>query len=146
ISDSGDYDAVIVDLGSAMTEAHGEVLRRCDAMLWLVGSDTASRAKADAALGYARRTWQGETADWERRLRFVACGHSDSRESSKGRDRSIFGKLPRVRGMRSGSDLRRLLDAPEYRAAVGRLLDKLERTGGGAVDYGADGAVAARAR
>jgi len=146
IVESGDYDSVIVDLGSAMTEAHGEVLRRCDAMLWLVASDAGARSKADAALGFARRTWQADAPRWERKLRYVACGHAESREPGGERSRPPFGKLPRVRGMRFGGDLGRLLDAPEYRSAVGRLLDKLEQTGGDAVDYGADGAVASRAR
>jgi Mrp family chromosome partitioning ATPase len=150
ISDSGDYDTVIVDLGSMMTEAHGEVLRRCDAMLWLAGCDASARFKSDAALGFAKRTWQQDAAHWERKLRYVECG-SEERHGAGGRrdaarQRAAFGQLPRAPAMRSGDDLRRLLDLPLYRSAVGRLLDKLALEGGDADDLGADGLAASRAR
>jgi Mrp family chromosome partitioning ATPase len=151
ITDSGDYDTVIVDLGSGMTEAHGEVLRRCAAMLWLAGCDAGARFKSDAALGYARRTWQDDAAGWERKLRYVECGIEEGMDARGTRDAAVrrsavFGQLPRASGMRYGDDLRRLLDLPPYRSAVSRLLDKLELGGGDADDIGADGLAASRAR
>ncbi len=150
IGGSGDYDTVVVDLGSMMTEAHGEVLRRCDAMLWLAGSDASSRYKSEAALGYAKRAWKQDAAHWERKLRYVECGNEGGHDSGGRRDaarqRAAFGQLPHVPGMRVGSDLRRLLEHPQHRSAVGRLLDKLALEGGDADDLRADGLAASRAR
>lgn len=150
IGNSGDYDTVVVDLGSMMTEAHGEVLRRCDAMLWLTGSDASARFKSEAAMGYAKRTWQQDAVLWERKLRYVECATKETQDAGGRRDaagqRAAFGQLPHAPGLRSGDDLRRLLDHPQYRSAVGRLLDKLALEGGDADDLGADGLAASRAR
>jgi len=75
-----DYGAVVIDLGSAPTEAHIEAFMRSAAIFWIVPGHNAGLHKAESALGYFRRRHPDRFAEAEPRIRFVAAraGQTDA--------------------------------------------------------------------
>ena len=98
-----DYGAVVVDLGSAPTEAHLEVFLRSAAVFWLVPDHAAGQLKTEAALGYFRRGHPDRFPEIEPRIRFVAAsavGSARSRAAAGMRFAARLPYVPQLRGLR----------------------------------------------
>jgi len=96
-----DYGAVVVDLGSAPTEAHLEIFVQSTAIFWLVPDHAAGLHKAEAALGWFRRRHPDRFAEVEPRIRFVAAraGQAGASRSAAGlRFAARLPDVPQLRG------------------------------------------------
>jgi Mrp family chromosome partitioning ATPase len=142
-----DYGAVVVDLGSAPTDAHLEVFVRSAAIFWLVPDHGAGLSKADSALGYFRRRHPDRFAEVEPRIRFVAVreGRAGARRPPAGlRFAARIPDVPQLHGEGRPEEAAR---SPALMGACLGLLGAAgwEPEGGMPGDRGARGAAAAGA-